>query len=296
MPRFGAHMSVAGGLVRAVERAVAHHCDALQIFTKNASQWVARPLATADISAFRTAVDASDIRPVVSHASYLINVASHDPALRERSMRALRDEVDRADALGLLGVVLHPGAHTASTIDEGLERIAAALRQLLAEHTGHTMVLLEHTAGQGSTLGSSFEQLATILAGVDGHPRIGICLDTCHLLAAGYDIATADGYASTFSQFESLIGFDRLRVVHANDSKKPLGSRVDRHTHIGDGFVGIDGFQRLVRDVRFQQLPLLLETPKGKDAGKVPIVLDEFDQRNLAVLRSLADTPASPTP
>jgi deoxyribonuclease-4 len=288
-------MSVAGGLTRAVERAVAHRCDALQIFTKNASQWVGRPLGADDIAAFRAAVDSAGIAPVVSHASYLINLASHDTGLRDKSIRALRDELERAEALGLLGVVLHPGAHTASTIEAGLERIAGALRQLLVEHAGRTMVLLEHTAGQGSTLGSTFEQLASILAGVDGHARVGVCLDTCHLLAAGYDIASADGYEATFGQFDSLIGLGRLRVVHANDSKKPLGSRVDRHTHIGEGFVGVDGFRRLVRDVRFRGLPMLLETPKGKDAGKVPIQLDEFDLRNLSLLRSLAEPPASPS-
>lgn len=296
MPRFGAHMSVAGGLTRAVERAVLHGCEALQIFTKNASQWAARPLAGEDVVAFRRATEEAGLRPVVSHASYLINVASRVPLLRDKSLRALRDEVERAEALGLLGVVLHPGAHTESTIEDGLARIVEALRELLATDTGQTMVLLEHTAGQGSTLGCTFDQLATILAGVDGHPRVGICLDTCHLLAAGYDIATEEGYASTFAQFDRLIGADRLRVVHANDSKKPLGSRVDRHTHIGDGHVGLDGFRRIVRDARFRDLPLLLETPKGAAAGKVPVQLDACDERNLSVLRSLAQADPSPAP
>src|SRR5947207_12390083 len=229
MPRFGAHMSVAGGLPRAVERAVVHRCGALQIFAKNASQWRGRVLPPAEIREFRARVKAARIDPVVSHASYLINLATTIPALRGQSLEAMGDELDRAEALGLLGVVLHPGCYTAGNEADGLELIAEGLLDLLrARRRGRTMVLLEHTAGQGTALGATFEQLASIIAKMNGHPRVGVCLDTCHLLAAGYDICSPAGYAATFDQFERLIGFDRLKVFHLNDSKRPLGSRVDR--------------------------------------------------------------------
>src|SRR4051812_4849032 len=228
MPMFGAHMSVAGGLPRAVERAVAHRCDALQIFAKNASQWRGRVLPPEEIGEFRARVKAARIGPGGSPASYLINLASAAPALRRQSMEAMGDELDRADALGLLGVVLHPGCYTAGNEADGLGLIADALVELLrARRRGRTMILLEHTAGQGTALGATFEQLASIIAKMNDHRRVGVCLDTCHLLASGYDICSAEGYASTFQQFGRLVGFERLQLFHMNDSKKPLGSRVD---------------------------------------------------------------------
>src|SRR6478672_7025573 len=221
MPLLGAHMSVAGGLPRAVERAIVHRCDALQIFAKNANQWRGRLIPRDEIREFRRRIKASGIGPVVSHASYLINLATTSAALRQQSLEAMGDEIDRAEALGLLGVVLHPGCYTAGSEAEGLELIAEALVQLLNERRrGRTMVLLEHTAGQGTALGATFEQLASMIAKTNGHRRIGVCLDTCHLLAAGYDLCSPEGYAATFAQFERLIGFDRLRVFHLNDSKK----------------------------------------------------------------------------
>ena len=233
-------MSVAGGLPRAVERAVAHGCDALQIFAKNASQWRGRVLPPDEIREFRRSVAASGIAPVVSHGSYLINLATAHPSLRQQSIEAMGDEIDRAEALGLLGVVLHPGCYTAGNEADGLALIAEALLTLLrARRRGRTMILLEQTAGQGTALGATFEQLASIIAKTGGHRRIGVCLDTCHLLAAGYDICSPDGYASTFQQFERLIGVDRLELFHLNDSKKPLGSRVDLHAHIGEGCLGL---------------------------------------------------------
>src|SRR6476661_301848 len=202
MPRFGAHMSVAGGLPRAVERAVVHRCEALQIFAKNASQWRGRELPREEIREFRARIKAAGIYPVVSHGSYLINLASTDEALRRQSMVAMGDELDRAEALGLLGVVLHPGAYTVGNAADGLTLIADAVLQLLRERRrGKTMVLLENTAGQGTTIGATFEQLASIIAKTGDHRRVGVCLDTCHLLAAGYDICSPAGYASTFTQF-----------------------------------------------------------------------------------------------
>jgi deoxyribonuclease-4 len=290
MPRLGAHMSVAGGLPRAVDRAVAHGCDALQIFAKNASQWRGRVIPPAEIAEFRARVAAARIRPVVSHASYLINLATTDRGLRRQSLEAMGDEIDRAETLGLLGVVLHPGCYTAGSEADGLQLVAEALVELLeARRRGATMVLLEHTAGQGTALGSTFEQLASIIAKTGDHPRLGVCLDTCHLLASGYDIVSPEGYEATFRQFGRLVGFARLKAFHLNDSKRPLGSRVDRHEHIGKGCLGLEPFRRILHDRRFRRLPMLLETPKGEGRASGPIVADPLDLRNLATLRRLLD-------
>jgi deoxyribonuclease IV len=281
-------MSVAGGLPRAVDRAVVHRCAALQIFAKNANQWRGRVLPPEEIREFRAKVKASGIAPVVSHASYLINLATTNPALRRQSAEAMGDELDRAEALGLLGVVLHPGCYTVGSEAEGLSLIAEGLLDLLrARRRGRTMVLLEHTAGQGTALGATFEQLASIIAKMNDHARVGVCLDTCHLLASGYDICSPEGYASTFKQFGRLIGFSRLRAFHLNDSKKPLGSRVDRHEHIGDGCLGLEPFRRIVNDRRFRELPMLLETPKAEGKAKGAIEVDPLDERNLNTLRGL---------
>ncbi len=290
-------MSVAGGLSRAVERAVVHRCDALQIFTKNANQWRGRFLPSEEIADFRARVKAAGIGPVVSHASYLINLATANPDLRAQSMEAMGDEIDRAEALGLLGVVLHPGAYTAGTEAQGLASIATCLLELLGTRKrGRTMVLLEHTAGQGTALGATFEQLAAIIDAMKGHRRVGVCLDTCHLLAAGYDLCSTEGYTSTFRQFGRLVGFDRLKAFHLNDSKRPLGSRVDRHEHIGDGHLGLEPFRRIVNDARFRALPMLLETPKGEGKPTGPITVDPRDERNLNMLRGLIAAPAKSRP
>jgi len=283
-------MSVAGGLPRAVERAVMHRCDALQIFAKNASQWRGRIVPREEIREFRARVKASGIHPVVSHASYLINLATTSAPLRQQSLDAMGDELDRAEALGLLGVVLHPGCYTIGSEAEGLELIAECLLELLkARRRGKTMVLLEHTAGQGTALGATFEQLASIIAKMNDHARVGVCLDTCHLLASGYDICSPEGYESTFRQFGRLVGFDRLRVFHLNDSKKPLGSRVDRHEHIGQGALGLEPFRRIVNDPRFRRVPMLLETPKTEGRSPTQIQIDPLDERNLTTLRRLIE-------
>jgi deoxyribonuclease IV len=288
MPRIGAHMSVAGGLPYAIARAQVHECEALQIFTKNASQWRARPLPDEEIAAFRRAAKESGIAPIVAHASYLINVATANPALRAQSIAALGEEVDRAEALGLLGVVLHPGARLATPEDEAIELVVSALAQVLAERPkGKTMILLEHTAGQGSAMGATFEQIAAMLNGVRSKKRLGVCLDTCHLLASGYDLCSEDGYAATFEQFDALIGLDRLKVFHVNDSKKPCRSRVDRHAHIGQGCIGLEPFRRLVNDARFDHLPMLIETEKTETRGPLRVTLDPLDEMNLKTLRDL---------
>jgi deoxyribonuclease-4 len=225
----------------------------------------------------------------VSHGSYLINLASANAGLRRQSLEAMADELDRAEALGLLGVVLHPGCYTDGSEAHGLALIAEALDQLLAERRrGRTLVILEHTAGQGTALGRSFDQLGSIIEAMHHHRRVGVCLDTCHLLASGYDIGSPEGYARTFQQFGRIVGFERLKVFHLNDSKRPLGSRVDRHAHIGEGFVGLEAFRRLVNDRRFRRLPMLLETPKTEGRSATgPIVADPLDVRNLETLRGL---------
>jgi deoxyribonuclease-4 len=289
--RIGAHMSVAGGLPKAVDRAVAHGCEALQIFAKNANQWRGRSLDEEEVRAFRTRLDAADITPAVSHASYLINLATAAPPLREQSIAAFIDELDRADRLGLLGVVIHPGTCTSGSEEDGLCRIADGIRRALrAQPRRKTMVLLEHTAGQGRTLGHRFEHLAAIIDRLNGSPRVGVCLDTCHLVASGYDIASEHGYRDTFEAFDRLVGFDRLKVFHGNDSKKPCASRVDRHEHIGRGCLGPEPFRRLLHDPRFTDLPLLIETEKSSRSTRPgDIAVDPLDVMNLTLLRRLRD-------
>jgi deoxyribonuclease IV len=282
-------MSIAGGLPRAVDRARASRCEALQIFTKSAGQWRARELPREEIAEFRKRVDESGIYPVVAHNSYLINLASAAPALRAQSIAALGDELDRAESLGLHGLVMHPGSYTTGTEEEGLRLIAEGLSQLLAARPrARTKILLEHTAGQGTNLGHRFEHLATIIEHLGGSLRVGVCLDTCHLLTSGYDLCSEAGYAETFEAFDRVIGLERLKVFHLNDSKKPCGSRVDRHEHIGKGCLGLEPFRRLVNDPRFTALPMLLETPKLESAAsKRRSDADPWDARNLRTLRKL---------
>jgi deoxyribonuclease-4 len=293
MPRLGAHLSISGGLPRAVDRAEAAGCQALQIFTKSAGQWRARELPPEEIALFRRRVRQTKIRPVLAHNSYLINLAAADPALRHKSIDALRDELDRAESLGLDGLVMHPGSHTSGTEQGGLRMIADALASLLAARPdGRTRILLEHTAGQGTNLGHRFEHLAEIIDLLGGSPRVGVCLDTCHLLAAGYDICSVEGYADTFKQFGKIVGFSRLKAFHLNDSKKPCASRVDRHEHIGKGWIGLGPFRRLLNDPRFAKLPMLLETPKvDTPQTRKASDVDPLDRMNLDVLRGILQSP-----
>ena len=285
-------MSIAGGLPRAVDRAKATRCEALQIFTKSAGQWRARELPHDEVALFRRRVEETGIAPVVAHNSYLINVAAAAPGLRAQSIAALGEELDRAELLGLDGLVMHPGSYTTGTEEEGLRAIGRAIKELLKARRRHRVkVLLEHTAGQGTNLGHRFEHLATILDEVNGSPRVGVCLDTCHLLTAGYDLCTEAGYAATFREFDRIVGLNRLQVFHLNDSKKPCGSRVDRHEHIGKGCLGLEPFRRLLNDPRFANLPMLLETPKLESAAsKRRSDADPWDARNLRTLRKLIGT------
>jgi deoxyribonuclease-4 len=289
MPRLGAHLSIAGGLPRAVDRAVASRCEALQIFTKSVGQWRARVLPPDEIVLFRRRVAETGITPVVAHNSYLINIAAASAALREQSLQALLEEYDRADALGLQGLVMHPGSYTLGTPDDGLRLIADGLRKLLrARRHGSALILLEHTAGQGTNLGHRFEHIAAILEQLDGSPRVGVCLDTCHLLTAGYDLGSDAGYHAIFRDFDRIVGIDRIKVFHLNDSKKPYGSRVDRHEHIGKGCLGLAPFRKLLNDPRFAGLPMLLETPKLEaPEGRRRSDADPWDARNLRTLRRL---------
>lgn len=289
MLRIGAHMSVAGGVSKAVDRAAAHGCESLQVFTKNANRWQSPPLDAAEIRRFRKRLEETGIRPAVSHASYLINLATADPLLRAQSIAAFADELDRAHALGLLGVVLHPGTCTSGTESEALTRVAQGIRAAFkARPRRSTMVLLEHTAGQGRTLGYRFEHLAEINSQLDGSPRVGVCLDTCHLIASGYDIVSERGYQTTFADFDRIVGIGQLRVFHGNDSKKPCASRVDRHEHIGEGCLGLEPFRRLMHDPRFDGLPMLIETEKSEHLQRPTLIAcDPLDMKNLDTLRRL---------
>jgi deoxyribonuclease-4 len=283
----GAHMSVAGGVDRAVERAVATDSTALQIFTKNANQWTAPPIAKETARRFRDGVATAKLRQVVSHDSYLINLASPDDALFEKSLAAFRDELDRAAELDLFGVVTHPGAHVGTGEEAGLRRVAEGLAKTLkATKSLPVKILIENTAGQGSSLGWSFDHLATLLELLDGHPRLGVCLDTCHLHAAGYDLTSDAAYRKTMKEFDAKVGLDRLYCIHVNDSQKPMGSRVDRHADIGEGTLGEAPFARILGDKKLVKVPKILETPKGDDGVS-------GDLKNLATLRRLAPRPAA---
>ena len=293
MPRLGAHLSIAGGLPRAVDRAEASGCEALQIFTKSAGQWRARELPADEVALFRRRIRQTGIRPVIAHNSYLINLAAADAELRAKSVAALREELDRAEALGLDGLVMHPGSYTSGSEAAGLRMIAEGLAEIFASRPeARTRVLLEHTAGQGTNLGHRFEHLAEIIQRLGESRRIGVCLDTCHLIAAGYDICSEDGYADTFRQFGRLVGFSRLKAFHLNDSRKPCGSRVDRHAHIGEGCLGLAPFRRILNDPRFARLPMLLETPKlDTPQSRRQSDVDPLDRKNLSVLRGLLQAP-----
>jgi deoxyribonuclease-4 len=286
MQLLGAHMSIAGGHALAIDRATNFEMTACQIFTKNANQWAAKPIAPEAAEAFRARLAASDVAFVVAHDSYLINLASPDEAIRERSIGAFADEMARSDQLGVPWLVTHPGAHMGSGVETGVQRVAEALNRLFDEMPdGQVTVLLETTAGQGSTLGRTFEELAGIMAQVEDQRRVAVCLDTCHVFAAGYDLRDGETYAATMQAFDEIIGFDRLRVFHLNDSKKVLGSHVDRHAHIGEGEIGAEAFRLLVNDERFADRPGILETPKDDD--------EEGDRRNMATLRGMCAAPAT---
>jgi deoxyribonuclease-4 len=284
---FGAHMSISGGIAKSFARGLQVGCETMQIFTKSDRQWAAKALADEDIAAFKAEQARSGIGPVVVHDSYLINLAAPADELWEKSIAAFAHELERCAALAIPFIVTHPGAHTGSGEEAGLAREADALNRLFGEGVGgDTVVLLETTAGQGSCLGNRFEHLARLFELLpDHHHRLGICVDTCHIFAAGYDIRTPETYAATFAELDRLVGLDKVRCFHLNDSQKDLGSRVDRHSHIGQGCIGVEGFRLLVNDLRFRATPMIIETPKGDDMAE--------DVENLSLLRSLIATEAT---
>ncbi len=275
----GAHMPTAGGLAKALTGGREIGCSAVQLFTSNPRQWNAPPLTPEQIADFRAAHAETGIAFVVAHDSYLINLAAPDPEVHARSMAAFRREIEDAAALGIPWVVTHMGAHLNSGEEAGLAKLTESIRRVLAETEGcGTGVALETTAGQGTCLGYRFEHLARVLDEAGTDHRLSVCFDTCHALAAGYELRNAEDYAATWDEFDRLIGIENLSVIHANDAKKGLGSRVDRHEHLGKGELGVEVFRRLVNDPTLRQVPIVIETPEA----------EKMHATNLAVLMDLA--------
>jgi deoxyribonuclease-4 len=276
----GAHMSIAGGLHLALERGQAVGCFAVQIFLKNQRQWAAPPLRDADVRAFRAARRSSGVQAVFAHASYLINLASPDPAAWTRAVSFFTDELERAEALGLACVAIHPGSHLGTGTEAGLDRVAEAVAEVLRRTRGYRVrVALENTAGGGGSVGRTFAELGALVKRLRGARRVGVCLDTCHLFAAGYDIRSPVGYHAAMEECAREVGMSRVLAFHLNDARAPLGSGLDRHEHIGQGYLGLPAFRLLLNDPRFAAVPKVLETPKDPEPAA--------DLRNLATLRRL---------
>ena len=282
MMRLGAHESIGGGLHKAFDRAQSVGCETLQIFVKSNRSWAVKPLTEEDIARFKAKAEETDIQPVVAHTSYLLNLGTPDDTLWKRSRDTLIIELERCEALGVPYLVLHPGSHVGTGEEAGLARVAQALGEVHAATPGfRAQILLETTAGQGTNLGYRFEHLGWLLEHTPTGERMGVCLDTCHVFAAGYELRTPEGYAATMETFDRIVGLERLLALHLNDSKGSLGSRKDRHEHIGKGHIGLEGFRHVLNDPRLANLPGLLETPKSDDLHE--------DRENLAVLRSLLE-------
>lgn len=281
-PLVGAHMSIAGGVYNAIDQADEVEATALQIFTKNNNRWVGKPISREDAARFREKCEESDLRAVVGHTAYLINLASPKEGIYKKSVDALRDELIRADLLGLSDLVMHPGAHLDTGEAAGIKRIADTVNRIFDWLPDiRTRLSFEVTAGQGSSIGHRFEHIAEIIDQIEDKDRTSVCFDTCHVFAAGYELRTKRDFNATFKAFDETIGLDYLRVFHVNDSKKPLGGRVDRHQHLGQGELGLEPFKFLMQDRRFRDIPKILETPKGDDPSK-------NDRMNLDILRRFA--------
>src|SRR5438477_5947092 len=281
----GAHMSIGGGVHTAIERGCSIKCTAIQMFVKNNMQWFARPLAREEIRAFLKHQQRGDLLSIFAHANYLVNLAATNPQFLANSIRALSEELTRADQLELPFLVLHPGAHLGAGEEAGLDKIVASINRVFRKIPKvKTKIALETTAGQGSCLGHRFEQIAYIIEHVREPERLCVCLDTAHIFAAGYDIGSEAGIKKTFREFERTIGLKRLAAIHVNDSKTARGSRVDRHQHIGKGQIGLDAFRFIMSEPRFRKIPKVLETPKGKELHE--------DVANLKALRGLIETRA----
>ena len=282
MPLLGSHLSMAGGYYKAADSASRLGMATVQIFTKNNNRWVGKELTEEDIRLFRDAIKKHGLQKPCAHDSYLINLASPDDEAWNKSIDAYVIELERAEALGLTGVVMHPGSHLKSTVEDGLAQIAKAFDIIHKRAAGfHVKTWIETTAGQGTNLGHRFEHLASIIQNVKAEERLAVCVDTCHIFAAGYPLAERADYEATMQEFDDLIGINRIEAFHLNDSKKPLGSRVDRHDHIGEGELGLEPFRHIINDPRFAKLPMYLETKKETRDG------EEMDTVNLRTLRKL---------
>ena len=280
MDYLGAHMSISGGIHLAPGRGKAAGCGVIQVFTQNSNQWRGKMPTDSDVARFREEWDQAGLHDVISHDIYLVNLGAAPGETREKSLVAFREEMERCARLGISRIVMHPGSHLGDGEERGIARIVEAFDLLIpAVPEFEGKILLETTAGQGTNLGYAFGHLRAIMDGSAFPDRFGVCLDTCHVFAAGYDIATEEGYLSLFGEFNRIIGLEKLHCFHVNDSKKGLGCRVDRHDHIGQGSMGLVGFRSLMNDPRFADIPKILETPKGDN--------DEMDAVNLGLLRGL---------
>jgi deoxyribonuclease-4 len=286
----GAHMSIANGMHMAFQRGAQIGCATIQVFVKNNTQWIGTPLTPEDIRLFKKEQERTAINPVVAHAAYLINLCARDPHTLKRSRRALIDELQRCEALGITALIFHPGAHLGAGVEDGIKRIAESIT-LVHERTPdvHVLTTLECTAGQGTAVGYRFEHLRRIIDLVEESKRMAVCLDTCHVFAAGYNISTEEGWESTLREFDEIVGLERLVAVHVNDSRRECGARVDRHEHIGKGKIGLAAFRMLMNDPRLSAIPKILETPKSDDMHE--------DVENMRVLRAFTDdaAPGKPT-
>jgi deoxyribonuclease IV len=277
----GAHMSISGGMEKAIISGASIGCSTIQIFTKSNRQWNAKELSTEEIELFKDTAKALNIGPIIAHATYLINIASADPKVSNASTSALAMELARCQSLDIPYLVLHPGSCGKGTPEEGLERISHHLDAIFEKTPGNTMILLETMAGQGTALCWNFEQIAQVIKKTDHKKRLGVCFDTCHAFVAGYDFKDKDSYEQMWQEFDKHIGLERLKAIHINDSKKGLGSRVDRHEHIGKGALGLESFRLLFNDSRFFDIPKILETPKVTEE---PFTEDKM---NMATIHSL---------
>ncbi|MEE2753307.1 MAG: deoxyribonuclease IV [Candidatus Latescibacterota bacterium] len=277
---FGAHESIAGGVYNAITRGKDATCDAIQIFNKSNNQWRAKKLKSEEIDQYFAAIDKTGVTVACSHSSYLINIGSPNDVLQTKSRNSLQEETERCNLLKVPNLVFHPGSHVGSGEEPGMDRIAENMNEVLSNIPDNTVTLcLETTAGQGSNLGYTFEQIAYVMDRIEDKAHVGVCLDTCHIFAAGYPITDSKDYKKTIKAFDDVIGLDNLKIVHTNDSKTEFGSKKDRHEHIGEGHIGIEAFGNFVNDKRLKEIPFILETPKGDDLAE--------DVENLKKLRSL---------
>lgn len=280
MSLLGAHMSIEGGLDQALYRGHEIQCQTIQIFTKSNNQWKSKPLSEEEVAVFKDVQHRLKVRPVVVHDSYLINLGSPDGVIFKKSLEAIVDELVRCERLDIPYLVVHPGAHRGEGEPKAITRIAKAVRMAFSKSlTKRVRILFENTAGQGTQVGYRFEHLAELIQKVNQEKRVGVCFDTQHAFASGYDIRTKESYEAVFREFDRVVGTDQIRAFHVNDSKKELGCRVDRHEHLGKGFIGKEAFGCLVNDARFKETPMILETPKGPDMAE--------DVVNLNLLRKL---------